>query len=98
MLVYERLGQCRPGETNPLVRERVTWLGGRIPVNPSGGLLARGHPIGATGAAQVVELVWQLEGRCGARQVPVARLGLAHNVDGWIGLDVAGACIHVLHR
>ena len=51
-----------------------------------------------SGAAQVVELVWQLEGRYGARQVPAARLGLAHNVDGWIGLDVACACIHVLHR
>jgi acetyl-CoA acetyltransferase len=98
MLAYERIGICGPDEAGRLVRERATWLGGRVPVNPSGGLIARGHPIGATGAAQVVELVWQLEGRCGARQVPSARLALAHSVGGWVGSDGAVYCVHLLQR
>src|SRR2546430_586227 len=59
--LYEEIGLCADGEAGGLVREQVTWLGGRLPVNPSGGLISRGHPIGATGAAQVVELAWQLE-------------------------------------
>ncbi len=96
MIAYGRLGLCEPNEAGRLVQERATWLGGRVPVNPSGGLLARGHPLGATGAAQVVELAWQLEGRCGARQVPSARLALAHSVGGWVGSDVAVCCIHLL--
>jgi acetyl-CoA acetyltransferase len=96
LLAYESLGFCGRGEGTRLLRDRETWLGGRLPVNPSGGLLARGHPIGATGAAQVVELVWQLQGRCGARQVPDAKLALAHNVGGWIGSDAAACCIHIL--
>ena len=66
LLVYPYLGICANGDSARLVRDRVTWLGGRLPANTSGGLLSRGHPAGATGAAQVVELVWQLEGRCGA--------------------------------
>jgi acetyl-CoA acetyltransferase len=94
--VYRELGLCREGEEGRLVRERATSLGGRLPVNPSGGLLGRGHAVGATGAAQVVELVWQLEGRCGARQVPSARLGLAEITGGWVGSDVAACSIHVL--
>jgi acetyl-CoA acetyltransferase len=98
MLTYERLGICGPHESDRLVRDRVTCLGGRVPVNPSGGLIARGHPIGATGAAQVVELVWQLEGRCGARQVPSARLALAHSAGGWVGSDAAVYCVHILQK
>jgi acetyl-CoA acetyltransferase len=98
LVFYEWLGLCPPGESERLVRERATWLGGRLPVNPSGGLIARGHPIGATGAAQVVELVWQLRGGCGARQVPSARVALAHNNGGWVGSDVGSVCIHVLTR
>ncbi|HSR22395.1 MAG TPA: thiolase family protein, partial [Candidatus Eisenbacteria bacterium] len=96
LYLYEELGLCDRGEAPRLVRERATWLGGRQPVNTSGGLIARGHPLGATGAAQVVELAWQLEGRCGARQVPGARLAMAHNTGGWVGSDVAACCIHVL--
>ena len=95
---YDRLGLCRPDETMRLVRDHTTWLGGRLPVNPSGGLIARGHPLGATGVAQVVELAWQMEDRCGARQVPSARLGLAHSVGGWIGSDVGTCCIHIIAR
>jgi acetyl-CoA acetyltransferase len=96
--LYEELGLCKRGQSGRLLRERVTWLGGQLPVNPSGGLLARGHPIGATGAAQVVELTWQLEGRCGQRQVPNARVALAQNAGGWVGTDAAACAIHLLQR
>ena len=65
-----------------MVDEGATALGGRIPVNPSGGLLSKGHPLGATGVGQIVELVWQLRGECGDRQVPDADIGLTHNVGG----------------
>ncbi|HZV51617.1 MAG TPA: thiolase family protein [Candidatus Dormibacteraeota bacterium] len=94
--LYEELGLCEKGEAARLVLDRVTWLGGRLPVNPSGGLLARGHPIGATGAAQVVELAWQLQGRCGQRQVPDAKVALAQNGGGWVGTDAAACAVHVL--
>jgi acetyl-CoA acetyltransferase len=78
LLHYESLGFCAPGEGTRLLRDRVTWLGGRLPVSPGGGLLARGHPPGATGLAQVAELTWQLRRQAGARQVEGARVGLAH--------------------
>jgi len=94
--LYEELGLCGPGEAARLVLDRDTWLGGRLPVNPSGGLLARGHPIGATGAAQVVELTWQLQGRCDQRQVPEAKVALAQNAGGWVGTDAAACAVHVL--
>jgi acetyl-CoA acetyltransferase len=94
--LYRELGLCREGDEARLVRERATWLGGRLPVNPSGGLIARGHAVGATGAAQVVELAWQLQGRCEARQVPSARIGMAEITGGWLGTDVAACAIHVL--
>lgn len=94
--LYEELGLCAEGESARLVLDGVTWLGGRLPVNPSGGLLARGHPIGATGAAQVVELTWQLQGRCGQRQVPEAKVALAQNSGGWVGTDAAACAVHIL--
>lgn len=94
--LYEEMGLCERGEAGRLVRDRVTWLGGELPVNPSGGLLSRGHPIGATGAAQVVELAWQLQSRCGDRQVEGARLALAQNAGGWVGTDAAACAVHVL--
>src|SRR5215467_6329383 len=94
--LYEELRLCGQGEAARLVLDRVTWLGGTLPVNPSGGLLARGHPIGATGAAQVVELTWQLQGRCERRQVPDAKVGLAQNAGGWVGTDAAACAVHVL--
>lgn len=93
-----QLGFYRPGDAGRVMADRTTWLGGRLPVNPSGGLLARGHPLGATGVAQVVELTWQLEGRCGARQVESARTALADNAGGWIGGDIGAGVIHVLVR
>ncbi len=94
--LYEELGLCGRGEAARLVLDRDTWLGGRLPVNPSGGLLARGHPIGATGAAQVVELAWQLRGRCAQRQVPEAKVALAQNGGGWVGTDAAACAVHIL--
>jgi len=92
------LGFCRSGEEARLMEERATWLGGRLPVNTSGGTIARGHAFSATGIAQVVELAWQLEGRCGARQVEFARAALAHNVGGWIGADIGACAVHILVR
>jgi acetyl-CoA acetyltransferase len=67
-----------------------------LPVNTSGGLLRKGHPVGATGIAQVVELTEQLQGRCGDRQVEGARIGLAHNGGGTIGTDAAALCVTIL--
>ena len=72
---------------------------GRIPVNASGGLLSKGHPVGATGAAQIVEIVRQLQGRCGPRQVEGAKVGLAHVTGGGIyGFDHGACAIHVFAR
>src|SRR5215472_2131634 len=98
LALYEEVGLCARGDAERLLHDRVTWLGGRQPVNTSGGLLARGHPMGATGLAQVLELTLQLQGRCGPRQVPGARLALAENTGGWVGSDAAACCIHVLER
>ena len=67
-----------------------------MPVNPSGGLLSRGHPIGATGCGQLVELTEQLRGRCGRRQVEGARVALAHNGGGFLGTDAAATVVTVL--
>jgi acetyl-CoA acetyltransferase len=79
--------------------EGVTALGGKIPVNPSGGLLSKGHPLGATGVAQIVELVWQVRGECDKRQVEGAKVALAHN-GGGIGsnLEAAAMSITILTR
>jgi acetyl-CoA acetyltransferase len=80
LLSYEELGLCARGEQPKLLAEGATALGGRLPVNPSGGLLSKGEPLGASALGQVVELVRQLRGTCGARQVPGARVALAHTV------------------
>ncbi|MFJ4520066.1 lipid-transfer protein [Streptomyces sp. NPDC088810] len=80
LLTYEALGMCAPGESGALVESGAVTYGGRWVVNPSGGLISKGHPLGATGLAQTAELVWQLRGEAGARQVPGARVGLAHNI------------------
>ena len=81
---YENLGLCAKGEGGRLVDEGVTEIGGRIPVNTSGGLLSRGDPTGATGVGQVVEIVWQLRGEARKRQVPDAKVGLTHNLTGLV--------------
>lgn len=96
---YEHLGMAAEGEGNLLVRDGVTELGGRLPVNTGGGLLARGHPVGATGVLQIVELVTQLRGRADGRQVkPVPSLALAHNAGGFVEGDNAVAVVTVLER
>jgi acetyl-CoA acetyltransferase len=97
LLYYEALGFCEVGQSGKLIEAGATRLGGRLPVNTSGGLLAKGHPVGATGIAQVAEIVWQLRGEAGARQVPNARVGLTHCTGGGVsGLDHAACSIHVL--
>jgi len=78
LLHYENLGLCGEGEAGKLIDEKATWIGGRIPVNASGGLLSKGHPLGATGVANIVEIVWHLRGEAGARQVEGSKVGLAH--------------------
>ncbi|MET9374844.1 lipid-transfer protein [Streptomyces sp. NPDC002992] len=80
LLTYEALGMCEEGASGKLVESGATTYGGRWVVNPSGGLISKGHPLGATGLAQAAELVWQLRGEAGARQVAGARVGLAHNI------------------
>ena len=79
---YELLGFCEPGEGDKLVENGETALGGRIPFNTDGGLIARGHPGGPTGGAMIHEVVLQLRHEAGARQVEGARIGLAHCVGG----------------
>jgi len=98
IFAYESLSLCAKGEGGRLVEEGVTRLGGRCPVNTSGGLLRKGHPVGATGIAQIVELCEQLQGRSGQRQVEGAKLALAHNGGGTIGPDAAAMCVTILKR
>ncbi|MFC5252624.1 lipid-transfer protein [Streptomyces nigrescens] len=92
LLTYEALGMCADGESGKLVADGATTYGGRWVVNPSGGLISKGHPLGATGLAQAAELVWQLRGTAGERQVPGARVGLAHNIG------LGGAAVVTLLR
>lgn len=96
LLTYDHLGLARPEDCVALLVEGQTRLGGRIPVNVSGGLLRKGHPVGATGVAQVFEITRQLQGRAGARQVDGARVGLAHNGGGSIRGDVAAMNLSIL--
>jgi acetyl-CoA acetyltransferase len=93
ILHYENLGICKDGEAGRLIDEKQTYLGGRIPVNVSGGLLSKGHPLGATGIANIYEVTTHLRGEAGKRQVQGARHGLTHV----IGLGSACA-IHVLEK
>ena len=92
----EGLGLCPVGEGGRLLDEGVTALGGRIPVNPSGGLLAKGHPLGASGVGQIVEIVWQLRGQAGKRQVEDARVGLAQMMGGAKERDARAIAMHIL--
>ncbi len=96
ILHYEALGLCPPGEGGKLVEEGQTALGGRIPVNVSGGLLSRGHPVGATGVAQIFEIVTQLRNEAGAGQVKGAKVGLAHCMGGDKAADTKACTIVVL--
>merc|ERR1712048_1211974 len=93
LITYEGLGLAKKGEGHKLVESKATTYGGQWVVNPSGGLISKGHPIGATGVAQCAELCWQLRGEAGPRQVPEARVGLQHN----LGLG-PGACVITMYK
>jgi acetyl-CoA C-acetyltransferase len=94
IMAYEDLGFCRVGEGGKLVENGETKLGGRIPINTSGGLKAKGHPVGATGTGQAYEIYLQLTGRAGKRQVKDAQVGMTHNVGG----SGATATVHIYRR
>lgn len=92
LLTYEALGLCKPGEAEKFIVEGDNTYGGKYVTNPSGGLLSKGHPLGATGLAQCAELVWQLRGEAEQRQVEGARVALQHN------LGLGGACVVTMYR
>jgi acetyl-CoA acetyltransferase len=92
LISYEALGLCAVGEAEKFVVDGANTYGGKVVTNPSGGLLSKGHPLGATGLAQCTELVEQLRGKAGARQVEGARLALQHN------LGLGGACVVTLYE
>ena len=92
----EDLGFCALGEGGVFAEEGHSAIGGRLPVNPSGGLECKGHPVGATGTGQIAELIWQLRGEAGARQVEGARIALAENGGGNIGIEEAAMVITIL--
>jgi acetyl-CoA acetyltransferase len=92
LLTYEALGLCKEGEAEKFVWEGQNTYGGKVVTNPSGGLLSKGHPLGATGLAQCTELVWQLRGQADKRQVPGAKVALQHN------LGLGGACVVTMYR
>jgi acetyl-CoA acetyltransferase len=92
----ENLGFCDFGDGGATSAGGETALGGRIPVNPSGGLECKGHPIGATGLCQIQELVTQLRGEAGDRQVEGARIGLAENGGGLYGIEESVASVIIL--
>lgn len=98
LLHYEELGLCAPGEGGRLIDTRATYFDGAIPVNTSGGLIARGHPIGATGLGQIHEIWTQLLGTAGERQVSEPKVGLTHNSGGRVRGDSAVVSIHILSR
>jgi acetyl-CoA acyltransferase len=94
----EALGFCPMGEGGPFAESGATRLGGKIPINTSGGLESRGHPIGASGLGQINELVVQLRHEAGQRQVENCRFALAENGGGNLGFEEAAMCIHILER
>ncbi len=98
ILNYEDLGFCEKGLGHKLIRDGVTTLDGEKPMNPSGGLIAKGHPIGATGVAQIAEIYEQLRGNAGKIQVADAEIGMTHNIG--VGRDNTGSvsCVHILTR
>ncbi len=98
LMLYERLGLCDPGDGPKLIDDGVTTLTGRVPVNPSGGLCSRGHPVGATGLLQIAELVWQMRGEAGERQIEKRpKVTMAQNQGGLLlGQDSAVYCCTIL--
>jgi acetyl-CoA acetyltransferase len=99
LMYYEAFGFCERGAAGHFLETKGSDLRGQVAVNPSGGLLSKGHPIGATGAAQIVEVVRQLRGECGARQVKDAKVGLTHATGGGLtGFDHGACSIHIFQR
>lgn len=100
LMLYERLGLCAPGEGPRLIDDEITTLRGRQPVNPSGGLCSRGHPVGATGLLQIAELVWQMRGQAGERQIAEPpKVTMAQNQGGLLlGQDSAVYGVTILKR
>ncbi|XP_017768474.1 PREDICTED: non-specific lipid-transfer protein [Nicrophorus vespilloides] len=92
LITYEALGLCPPGKAGEMIDRGDNTYGGKYVVNPSGGLISKGHPLGATGLAQCAELTWQLRGEAGKRQVPGAKLALQHNIG------LGGAVVVVLYQ
>jgi sterol carrier protein 2 len=92
LLTYEALGLCKEGEAEKFIWDGDNTYGGKFVTNPSGGLLSKGHPLGATGLAQCTELVWHLRGTAGERQVADAKIGLQHN------LGLGGACVVTMYK
>lgn len=98
LLYYEQLDFCESGGASELLASGATQIGGRIAINPSGGLCSRGHPVGATGLAQTAELVWQLRGEAGLRQSGHPRFALAQNSGGWLEGESAATNVHIFER
>ncbi len=96
LYVTEELGFCPVGEGGPFAEAGHTTLGGKLPVNVSGGLESQGHPVGATGIRQAVEIYWHLAGKAGQRQVEGARVGLAQNAGGTVGNSTAALSVTIL--
>ena len=97
LFLYEELGLCAPGESGRMIDDGVTWRDGKLPVNPSGGLSAKGHPAGATGLAQVAEIVWQMREEAGERQIrSVPHVGLVENGGGNVAGETAVVGVHIL--
>jgi acetyl-CoA C-acetyltransferase len=94
IMAYEDLGFCKPGEGGKLIDQGLTHIGAKIPVNTSGGLKAKGHPVGATGVAQACEIFLQLTNQAGKRQVAGAEIGLTQNVGG----AASTGLVHVYQR
>ena len=92
VITYEALGLCGEGEAEKFVMDGENTYGGKIVTNPSGGLLSKGHPLGATGLAQCAELVWQLRGTAGQRQVANPKVALQHNIG------LGGACVVTMYQ
>ena len=92
LLTYEALGLWKEGEAEKFIWDGDNTYGGKYVTNPSGGLLSKGHPLGATGLAQCTELVWQLRGTADKRQVAGAKVALQHN------LGLGGACVITMYR
>jgi len=94
----EMLGFCPEGEGGVFAESGATKIGGKLPINTSGGLESRGHPIGASGLAQIYEIITQLRGEAGKRQVEGARLGLTENGGGTLGFEEASMTIHIFEK